>query len=327
MLVAYFDCSYDSHALFDDKLVANTKDYEKNLNQYNVISLDVSSFVSECKRKGGSLRKVPDRMVKAISQELSLLTAAGENLYDTMVRFVEESGKRIVFVIDEWDAVIREAKEDPVAQEAYLHLLRSWFKNMNITPKVVACAYMTGILPIKKDGSQSFLSDFKEFTMVKPRQYGEFVGFTEEEVKKLCESRNVDFRRMKEWYDGYRFPQIGHVYNPSSVMQALENKDFDSYWVESSVEEGFMDYISKDYHGLTKTIAELIGGLEMEVDTTGFANDLTSFKSKDDVLTLLIHLGYLCYNAEMQTVRIPNEEMKLAFQRLIQGGTGSLASA
>ena len=213
--------------------------------------------------------------------------------------------------------MIREAKDDVVAQEAYLNLLRGWFKNTNFTPKVVAAAYMTGILPIKKEGSQSAISDFREFSMIKPRQFGEYVGFTEEEVKKLCEEKDIDYDRMKRWYDGYAFPGIGSIYNPNSVMQAVEYDDFDSYWSESSAAEGLMDYLSQDYNGLTKTIAELIGGVEVKVNTTGFANDLTTFKGKDDVLTLLIHLGYLAYDADRKTARIPNEEIKLEFQRSI----------
>jgi hypothetical protein len=101
-------------------------------------------------------------------------------------------------------------------------------------------------------------------------------------------------------------------------MQAIDNDDFDSYWTETSAAEGLMEYISKDYNGLTKTIAELIGGVDVKVNTNGFANDLVTFKGKDDVLTLMIHLGYLAYNSETKTVHIPNEEIKLEFQKAIR---------
>ena len=213
--------------------------------------------------------------------------------------------------------MIREAKDDPFAQEAYLNLLRGWFKNNNFTPKAVAAAYMTGILPIKKDGSQSAISDFKEFSVIKPRAFGAYVGFTEDEVRRLCSRHSIDFETMKHWYDGYTFKGVGSVYNPNSVMQAIENEDFDSYWTESSAAKELLEYISKDYNGLTKTVAELIGGVEVKVNTTGFANDLTSFRGKNDVLTLLVHLGYLAYDAERKTVHIPNEEIRQEFQRAI----------
>ena len=213
--------------------------------------------------------------------------------------------------------MIREAKDDSIAQEAYLNLLRGWFKNANVTPKIAAAAYMTGILPLKKDGSQSAISDFREFTMVKPRQFGRYVGFTEGEVEEICARKKIDFNTMKRWYDGYFFQETGSVYNPNSVMRAVEYDDFDSYWTQTSASDSLMEYISQDYNGLTRTIAELIGGVDVRVNTTGFANDLTTFRGKDDVLTLLIHLGYLAYDADRKSVRIPNEEIRQEFQRSI----------
>lgn len=322
MLAAYYDCSCDSHKLFDNKKIAGTKDYEKHLNQYNVICLDITSFISDARAKNQSLVDVPIMIQNAVQRDLissGFDFSEGESLADGLIRCAERpGGRRFVFIIDEWDAVIREAKEEEAAQRAYLNLLRGWFKNSNFTPRVVAAAYMTGILPIKKDGSQSAISDFKEYSMIKPRKYGEFVGFTEDEVRTLCEEKKVDFGIMKRWYDGYAFEDVGSVYNPNSVMQAIENDDFDSYWTETSAAEGLLNYISRDYNGLTRTIAELVGGVDVRVNATGFANDLTTFKGKDDVLTLMIHLGYLAYDSVRETVRIPNEEVRREFQRSIR---------
>ena len=316
MLTAYYDCSCDSHELFDDKVIAGIDSYRKHLNKYNVICLDITGFISEAKRKLESLRLVPERIVNAILQELPV-DGKSDVINDSLLKFVEETGRGIVFVIDEWDAMIREAKDDPVAQEAYLNLLRGWFKNSNFTPKAVSAAYMTGILPIKKDGSQSAISNFLEYSVIKPRIFAPYVGFTEDEVSVLCEKNNISFDKVKQWYDGYSFKGVESVYNPNSVMQAIENNEFDSYWTESATARELLEYISKDYNGLSKTIAELIGGVEVKVDTTGFANDLTTFRSKNDVLTLLIHLGYLAYDADKGTVHIPNEEIKQEFQKSI----------
>ncbi|MBQ9155416.1 MAG: AAA family ATPase [Eubacterium sp.] len=322
MLTAYYDCSCDSHALFDDKKIAGTQDYEKYLNKYNVIYLDITGFISEAKSKHQSLRDVPVMIQSALLKDLiagGFEYIKGDSLSECLLRNVSKPDvSRFVFIIDEWDALIREAKDDETAQQAYLNLLRGWFKNNNFTPKVVAAGYMTGILPIKKDGSQSAISDFKEYSMIKPRKFGEFVGFTEDEVRELCQQRNIHFDSMKMWYDGYHFQGVGSVYNPNSVIQAIENEDFDSYWTETSAAEGLLEYISKDYHGLTQTIAELIGGVDVTINTMGFANDLTSFKGKDDVLTLMVHLGYLSYDAERRTVRIPNEEIKQEFARSVR---------
>lgn len=241
-----------------------------------------------------------------------------EDLSLTLENVVSHTGDKFVIIIDEWDAPIR---ENPTVHRQYLEFLRSLFKNSLSTSKIFAAAYMTGILPIKKDGTESAVSDFDEFTMVNPRKYAEYVGFTETEVVSLCKRHHIDFDQMKKWYDGYSF-SFGSadysIYNPNSVMKAVSNSSFESYWSLSSSADNLMSYISRDYSGLSKTIAQLIGGINVKVDTLTFKNDLTSFVSKDDVLTLLIHLGYLAYDFKTGTVHIPNEEIKLEFQRVIR---------
>ena len=321
MLCAYYDKSCNSAALFDSYAIADDPTYKFHLNQYHVINLDISGFVSSAKARGISLKDVPVMITDALTADVVSLYPDLEcysSINECLLALVKQTGTKIIFIIDEWDAMIRETQQDPEAQDRYFNLLRGWFKNNNFTPAAIASAYMTGILPIKKDGSQSAISDFQEYTMIKPRKFGEYVGFTEAEVRNLCETNKVSFETMKQWYDGYTFKDVGSVYNPNSVMIAIENDDFDSFWTETSASEGLMRYISQDYNGLTKTIAELIGGVDVKVDTKGFANDLTTFRNKDDVLTLLIHLGYLAYNSESQTVTIPNEEIRLEFQKSIR---------
>lgn len=144
------------------------------------------------------------------------------------------------------------------------------------------------------------------------------MGFTESEVQKLCEDFHCDFERMKKWYDGYCFRGVGSVYNPNSVMEAIRNEDFDSYWTQTSAAESLMGYISLDFDGLSGTVAELIGGGEVKVDTKGFANDLVTFRNRDDVLTLLIHLGYLAYDETTEKARIPNEEIRMEFVKIVR---------
>jgi len=167
MLAAYYDCSCDSHALFDDKQIAGTKDYEKYINKYNVICIDISGFTSDVKKRHGSFLEVPGMIEKALRKdlvEMGFVPEEGDTINDFLLRCVQsEGGKPFIFIIDEWDAVIREAKDDPVAQEAYLNLLRGWFKDLTFTLKAVAAAYMTGILPIKKDGTQTAISEFDEY--------------------------------------------------------------------------------------------------------------------------------------------------------------------
>lgn len=213
--------------------------------------------------------------------------------------------------------MIREAKDDETAQKRYMDLLREWFKNGNFTPKVVAAAYMTGILPIKKDGKQSAISEFDEFTMLDPFDFAEYVGFTEEEVVDRCAEKGMDYEEIKAWYNGYDFPGVGAVYNPYSVMNALKLRKCRSYWRKTSAAESLKNYINMDFEGLQATVARLIAGEKIQVSADGFQNDFETFESADDVLTLLIHLGYLTYHEEEQLVQIPNEEVRMELRQFL----------
>ena len=231
MLCAYYDCSRDSHALFDNKEIARTEGYLFHLNQYHVINLDIIGFISDAVVMDMPLLNVPNMITDAVYRELteSYPELDGKSLKDAMIGCVEKSGKEFVFIIDEWDVLIREAKRDTAVQKKYLNFLRGWFKNSSFTPKVVAEAYMTGILPIKKDGSQSAISDFIEYPILEPGGFAEFTGFTEGEVRMLCEGYGMSFKDARAWYDGYDFPEVGAIYNPYSVMLAMRKKKFGSY--------------------------------------------------------------------------------------------------
>lgn len=321
MLTAYYDCSCDSHPLFDDKLIAGSESYGEHLNKYNVICLDVSGFISEAKVMRRPLVEVPQMIVEALREDLKHAypgVPERKTLNDELLSCVcDISGRPFVFIIDEWDAMIREGKDDPAAQEAYLNLLRGWFKNTNFTPRVVAMAYMTGILPVKKDGSQSAVAEFDESSMLDALEFGESVGFTEEEVKKCCRERKADFESVKAWYDGYDIPGAGSVYNPYSVMKALLSGRCQSYWRKTSAAEALKNYINMDFEGLQETVARLIAGDRIPVNTDSFQNDFESFESADDVLTLLVHLGYLTYHGMEKTVQIPNEEVRIEFRQFL----------
>ncbi|MBO5070211.1 MAG: AAA family ATPase [Roseburia sp.] len=314
MLCAYYDKSCDSSGLFEDLAVAKDEQYLKHLNKYDVIYLDMTNVISEAGRE-----EIVPYIRKKVSEELVNaypgLKTDPESFTATLVNAVEFTGNKIVAIIDEWDAPIREV---PAVSKEYLEFLRSLFKNSGATDKIFAAGYMTGILPIKKDGSQSAISDFQEFSMIFPSRFAEYVGFTEEEVQKLCDEYGKDFSMMKQWYDGYSLEGVGSIYNPNSVMQAMRNNKFRSYWTETSTAKSLREYISLDFDGLSKTIAGLLGGIEVTVDTNGFANDLVTFRNRDDVLTLLIHLGYLAYNEDTEKVHIPNEEIRREFAKTIR---------
>jgi len=243
-----------------------------------------------------------------------------EDLATALYSVVSGGNARFVFIIDEWDALFREFKDDVQLQENYILFLRNIFKNQDTTEATIAAAYMTGILPIKKYGTESALSDFKEFTMADPLTLSQYVGFTEADVQELCEAYHVSFDEMKQWYDGYTFDDEKSVYSPNSVMSAVKFRRFRNYWSQSESFESLKRYIDENFDGLKDAIIMMLGGQRIPIDISTFQNDITSFKNKDDVLTLLIHLGYLAYDRPKRESFIPNQEVAEIFRSTTKGG-------
>ena len=281
----------------------------------------MTGFLSDIAQRHGQIREVTGLITEALKKDLLAVfpyLTPDLSLSECFLRCAEKEEKQFVFIIDEWDALIREAEDDREVQKAYLNLLRGWFKNISFTPKVVAAAYITGILPMKKDGSQSAISDFMEYPILYPDGFAEYTGFTEAEVSQLCRKYQMDYEDAKVWYDGYDFQDFGTIYNPYSIMQAMRNRKYRSYWQKTSASESLATYINMDFDGLQEAIARLITGEEIEIDPDGFENDFVSFHSKEDVLTVMVHLGYLTYHEETRTVRIPNEEVRIEFRKLLK---------
>ncbi|MCM1187865.1 MAG: AAA family ATPase [bacterium] len=318
MLCAYYDRSCDSSALFEDLAIATDHNlngsYRQHLNRYDVIYLDMTYFKPFSENYKNLNAYISRKITEELLAAYPALTASNE-LPATMCRAVELTGHKFIMIIDEWDAPIRET---PELQKEYLHFLLMLFKSSGTTDKIFAAAYMTGILPIKKDGSQSAISDFEEFSMLSPGKFSRYIGFTEDEVRQLCQETGCDFAMMKHWYDGYTFPGVGSVYNSNSVMKAIRNENFESYWTQTSAADSLLGYISLDFDGLSGVVAELVGGGKTKVNTKKFSNDLVTFHSRDDVLTLLIHLGYLTYDEKTHLAWIPNEEIRIEFDNSVR---------
>lgn len=243
----------------------------------------------------------------------------GEDLVETLIHVSKATGEKFIMIIDEWDALFREAKDDAGLQKEYIDFLRSLFKS-NWTDMIFAGAYMTGILPIKKYGTQSAMTDFREYSMLMPGKLAKYVGFTESEVKELCRQYGMDFESMKRWYDGYSFSRLKSVYNPNSVVEAISREEFGSYWTRTETYESLKLYIDLDFDGLKEAITQMLGGAHIRIDAETFQNDMTEIRSRDNVLTLLIHLGYLAYDSDNASVFVPNEEIRREFIRAVTSG-------
>ena len=319
MLCAYYDKSCDSKALFAKYKIAQDASFETHLNKYDVIYLDITWFISIVK----NVKNVVSYLQEKVIEELRAAypEAKQENtLAETLSKITDATGNKFIIIIDEWDALFREVKNDTALQEKYIQLLRGLFKSSGQTDKMIEAAYMTGILPIKKYGTQSAMTDFKEYTMVQPEPLEEYVGFTEQEVQELCANSKLAFADMQKWYDGYILGDNTHIYSPKSVMDAIERNRLGNYWTQSETYESLKIYIDLNEDGLKEAIVQMLGGAHIKIDVATFQNDMTTIQSKDDVLTLLVHLGYLAYDIDRKTVSIPNEEVWQEFVRAMTTG-------
>lgn len=326
MLAAYYGKSFDSSALFDGKKIAQSADYKKYMNKYDIIEVDLNVF----RRRIDPQTNMPVTAAQTISlfqqeiiQELretypNCVDTEESDLPNAMARVYAQTGSAFIVIIDEWDTIFREDPDDEEAQKLYLKLLRGLFKD-STSKEFLALGYLTGILPVKKYGTQSALNNFDEFTMINPEPLEEYVGFTETEVQDLCEEYHTDYTRIRQWYDGYQLNNHFHIYNPKSVVDALRRHRIDNYWTRTETYESLKKYISMNFDGLKDDVIEMLGGGRCSVNPDKFQNDMVTFRSKDDVFALLIHLGYLAFDHDRREVYIPNEEVRSEFVNAIEG--------
>ena len=308
MLCAYYDKSCDSRALFADLEIASHPSFEEHLNKYPVIFLDLSDFVT---RFDGEVivQKMDAELRKDISAAYpEIPIQEDDDLMNYLARVVTLTHQPFIFIIDEWDSICREFAPGTKAMDNYVNWLRRLFKGGN-SSQVFAGVYMTGILPIKKYNTQSALNNFAEYSMVEPRKMARYFGFTKEEVRTLAEKHGMDFDELEKWYDGYQIGDEPSIFNPNSVMQALDAGRCRSFWAATGAFDAVSAYIRMNYEGLKDDIIGMLAGGRCKVDPTGFGNDMRDIQCKDDVLTVLIHLGYLSYNWKEDECYIPNKEV------------------
>ena len=313
MLAAYYDRSENTEELFQNLSISKDRSYKENLNQYDVIKINMQEFLSMSETVEEMLQMLKDYLVSDFKEAFREIQFRDEkNLIQVMKDVFSHTRCPFVILIDEWDCLFREYKQNKEAQKKYLDFLRAWLKDKDY----VALAYMTGILPIKKYGSHSALNMFTEYSMTNPREMAEYFGFTEVEVKKLCERFHRNFEETRAWYDGYELVTVDgeekicySMYSPKSVVDVMLSGVFDNYWNQTETYEALKSYIKLNFDGLKDAIIRMLAGERVQVNIGTFSNDMTSFQGKDDVLTLLIHLGYLNYHWPDKTVIIPNKEV------------------
>ena len=310
MLSAYYSRGCDEKTLFSQFEIARSDDFTEHLNRYNTISVNMQEFLSRSK----SIYELIDRFKRLVIRELKYEYPDVDYFDDTdliecMQDIYAQKKQTFIIIIDEWDCIFREYKEDKNAQEKYLDFLRDLLKDKSY----IHLAYMTGILPIKKYGTHSALNMFDEFSMIDPGPLARYVGFTEDEVSDLCKKYQMDMAEIKSWYDGYTFENGLSIYSPRSVVSCMRFGKIGNYWNQTETFEALRIYIDMNFEGLKDDVISMIAGKSVPVNIGSFANDMATFHTEDDVLTLLIHLGYVSYDYDSKTVKIPNEEVRAEY--------------
>ena len=295
--------------MFSGLDISRKSDFKTHLNQYDVIHIDIQWFLANCYNSNKIVSFLSDSVISELRDIYPDILPLGElSLPDSLSRIKDKTGQKFIIIIDEWDVLIRDEATNYYIQNEYINFLRGMFKGTEPT-KYVQLAYLTGILPIKKEKTQSAVNNLEEFTMLHSYELAPYIGFTENEVKMLCQKYDRDFEKVKKWYDGYLLENY-EIYNPKAVVSVMLRGKFRSYWSETGSYEVIVPLINMNYDGLKNTIIEMLSGQNVKVNTLTFKNDPANIQSKDDVITYLIHLGYLGYNEKDETAFIPNEEIR-----------------
>ena len=322
MAYAYYDRNSDSRNLFEGLEITKSPDYEKHLNKYPTIFIDWNTFANVPDKD--KLKEAQKSIIADLKQSYDILEEKN-SLSKALAEINLKTGDRFILIIDEWDMLVRDVTQE--IQDEYVDFLRSMFKSAD-AKKTFLLVYMTGILPIIKIKTQSALNNFREYSIISPADTDKYYGFTENEVKTLCESHGMNLELMKHAYDGYIIGEEKSMFNPNSVMMSILYRTYDSFWSRTASFMAIEKYLNIDADQVRTKIISMMNGEEVTVRVSRFRNDMKNIETSDDVLTLLAHLGYLSYNSETKNVRIPNTEVTEEFENAVRfAGWNELSKA
>ncbi|KAK8833861.1 hypothetical protein M9Y10_018323 [Tritrichomonas musculus] len=311
MLSAYYSKGCDSSELFAGSKGSKTDGFYDHLNKHNVIYIDIQMFALSY---NGNSEDLFSFIQTKILEEMKLTFPYIKN--DILIYAIEETKQKFIIIIDEWDVIYKNYKDNEDIQSKYIKFLVPLTKGP-IADNQIELVYMTGILPIKKHGINSSLNAFIDCTMLNPIFMAPYTGFTGEEVRTICDKNNFDFNEMKEWYDGYILSGF-HMYNPKSIVDAIISRKIGNYWAKTGSFESLKYYINMNFDQLRYSMTEMLAGNSVKIDINSFQNDLDEIKNKDDIFTILAHIGYLAFDETKNEVFIPNKELMSVFYSIIK---------
>ena len=308
LLMAYYSRGCKSHRQFKNLKIAQEPTYRKYLNKFNVIAIDCVDYTANLFKKGEDSfvnKMTRDIRNDMVSEFQDIDFSNYTTIVDCIKRVYQETGVKFVIIIDEYDLPIRTEQPNDLFQE-YLGLLLSLFKSES-TGQAIALAYITGILPIVRERVESKLNNFREKTFLDPGNFAEFTGFTEQEVWELGQKYNVNYQECLNWYDGYNVEGI-RICNPHAIVECITERKFKPHWSATGTYETIAPYINGNYKGIKDDLITMLAGGSVPVSITEFTNSLDDINTKDKLFTYMMHTGFLAYNPDEKTCRMPNLE-------------------
>ena len=308
MIASYYSKGCDSHDLFQKLKISKAEGYEEKLNKYNVIKIDLNSEYQNSRNKDKLITTLEADIADEMKDQFpGCDIRRDDSLARNILRVFAATAETFIILIDEYDVLVREQVPQALFNE-FLSFLNGLFKSDTMRP-AISLAYLTGILPIVRDKIQSKLNNFEEYTILNARELTVFVGFIPDEVKALCEEYRMSYEDCRRWYDGYY--QNGYeIYNPESVVKSMQDKKYSNYWGKTSSYRVISDRLEENFRGSKDAVIRMLAGEEVPVNVSQYLNTMDCFATLDDALTYLIHIGYLAYNEEEESCRIPNLEIR-----------------
>lgn len=323
MISSFFQKASDSSDVFDSLTISQVDDYRRYKNQYNVIRIDFSKLPRNCDSYTQYIERIEALLIEDVKEaypqvKINEADAVGDILESVFV----QCGEKFIFVLDEWDFIFHRDFINEIDKEKYVAFLSNLLKDR---PYVVL-SYMTGILPIAKYSSGSELNMFAEFTMVNSPMFGEYFGFTDDEVDDLyrryiveCDrqhkEKSVTRKGLRDWYNGYYTKSGERVYNPRSVVFALQFNNLANYWTSSGPYDEIYYYIRNNISDVRDDLALMISGESVTAKIQEYAATSMNLSTRDEIYSAMVVYGFLSYlNGK---VCIPNRELMEKFDELL----------
>ena len=324
MISSFFQKGIDSGELFDRLKISEADDCQKYKNKYNVIRIDFSKMPRNCESYRQYIERVEELLISDLREaypdaKTSETDAIGDILEEI---FQQYHGEKFIFVLDEWDFIFHRGFITEADKAKYVAFLSNLLKDR---PYVIL-SYMTGILPIAKYSSGSELNMFAEFTMVNSPMFGTYFGFTDDEVDDLyerycreCEKqrkiKNVTREGLRDWYNGYYTKSGERVYNPRSVVFALQFNNLANYWTSSGPYDEIYYYIRNNVSDVRDDLALMAAGESVSAKIQEYAATSMNLSTRDEIYSAMVVYGFLSYlNGK---VSIPNRELMEKFDELL----------